>query len=97
MLPPVQDRRHENPDCESQESSGKLPSKKDSKEHPTSSWDMEELGTSIADELLPVPRLTIGNKPREVTTDTTPKKGDTANQAGTKKATKTRRKHPSCT
>eukprot|EP00957_Ditylum_brightwellii_P116583 8892696-Ditylum_brightwellii.AAC.1 len=53
MIPSTQDRGHENPDCELQESSGKLPSKKDSKEHPTSSWDMEELGTSIADEPLP--------------------------------------------
>eukprot|EP00957_Ditylum_brightwellii_P202425 15330117-Ditylum_brightwellii.AAC.1 len=58
---------------------------------------MEELGTSIADEPLPVPGLTIGNESRAVITDTTPKKGGTDNQAGTKKGMKTRRKHPSCT
>eukprot|EP00957_Ditylum_brightwellii_P191010 14544033-Ditylum_brightwellii.AAC.1 len=49
----------ENPDCVPQENNGKLPNKKDLKEHPMSSCDIEELGTIIADILLPVPGLTI--------------------------------------
>eukprot|EP00957_Ditylum_brightwellii_P008280 626419-Ditylum_brightwellii.AAC.1 len=58
---------------------------------------MEELGTSITDELLPAPGLTIGNKPREVTTDTIPKKGGKANQSETKQRKDNKKKHPFCT
>eukprot|EP00957_Ditylum_brightwellii_P012368 934246-Ditylum_brightwellii.AAC.1 len=75
MLSSAQDRGCENQDCKPQESTGKLPSKKALKEHPESSWDMGKLGTSFADELLPVSGLTVGNKPRDKHLETTMNKG----------------------
>eukprot|EP00957_Ditylum_brightwellii_P162162 12347067-Ditylum_brightwellii.AAC.1 len=94
MLPSAQDREWENPDCEPQESNRKPPSKRVLKEHPKSSWDMEKLGTSFADELLPVSGLTIGNVPRDEHLETTTKTGDQPKLAETKTGKNKEKKIP---